>query len=241
MNEQEFIEMSDVAYYDSDKEAMVYGLSFEAASAYAASEVDKAVAAKNAEIAMLNDVAELRKKSDLQLAAIYAESEVGKIRAEAENKRLREIADHYVGFLEAELKNPENDECKANLEFILERVKKLMDSPTDGGGKETGLLVERACDTCKGHGIVLGSIGHEECPECNGQGEITVVESPAPKVDEIHLTSSQQFQIQAVRDAYLWIRKNNQSIPDDTLDLMKNAAIEPISTASQPKGEGEGK
>lgn len=34
--------------------------------------------------------------------------------------------------------------------------------------------------------------------------------------------------IKEVRDAWAWIRKNNQSIPDDILDLMKDSAIEKI-------------
>lgn len=34
--------------------------------------------------------------------------------------------------------------------------------------------------------------------------------------------------IKQVRDAWAWVRKNNQSIPDDILDLMKDSAIEKI-------------
>jgi len=34
--------------------------------------------------------------------------------------------------------------------------------------------------------------------------------------------------IKEVRDAWAWVRKNNQSIPDDILDLMKDSAIEKI-------------
>lgn len=30
-------------------------------------------------------------------------------------------------------------------------------------------------------------------------------------------------------DAYLWIRKNNSSIPDNVLDLMKDSAIEVLN------------
>ena len=34
--------------------------------------------------------------------------------------------------------------------------------------------------------------------------------------------------IKEIKDAYVWIRKNNSSIPDDVLDLMKDSAIKTI-------------
>lgn len=37
-------------------------------------------------------------------------------------------------------------------------------------------------------------------------------------------------------DAYLWIRKNNQSIPDDVLDFMKEAALEKLLGVNKIKG-----
>lgn len=37
-------------------------------------------------------------------------------------------------------------------------------------------------------------------------------------------------------DAWAWIRKNNQSIPDDVLDLMKDAAIEKLASHTEVKG-----
>lgn len=49
------------------------------------------------------------------------------------------------------------------------------------------------------------------------------------------LTQSQQFRIKEVTDAYVWIRQNNQSISDDALDLMKNAAIAAINKESNPQ------
>jgi hypothetical protein len=41
--------------------------------------------------------------------------------------------------------------------------------------------------------------------------------------------------VKEVRDAWAWIRKNNQSIPDDILDLMKDSAIEKIELENKLK------
>lgn len=47
--------------------------------------------------------------------------------------------------------------------------------------------------------------------------------------------------IKEVRAAWAWIRKNNQSIPDDILDLMKDSAIEKIELENKLKNiEGDG-
>lgn len=43
-----------------------------------------------------------------------------------------------------------------------------------------------------------------------------------------------------VRNAWAWIRRNNQSIPDDILDLMKDAAIEKLSAQSPAPQSVEG-
>ena len=44
-----------------------------------------------------------------------------------------------------------------------------------------------------------------------------------------------------ITDAWAWIRKNNQSIPDEVLDFMKDAAIAQLHSLSEPPTPTEDK
>ena len=44
-----------------------------------------------------------------------------------------------------------------------------------------------------------------------------------------------EAKIKEVRESYAWIRYNNHTIPDDVLDLMKDAAIEKLSKKNEVK------
>jgi hypothetical protein len=95
---------------------------------------ERFTAAKDAEIGRL------QKQTGTERTALgtYIQASTKEIAdLKAENGRLREGVQGYVGFLQAELEYPEDDEAKMNLEMLLENAQALL-SPADGGEQWVG-------------------------------------------------------------------------------------------------------
>lgn len=56
-----------------------------------------------------------------------------------------------------------------------------------------------------------------------------------PKFNNFLNEGNNNFFKKQIIDAYLWIRKNNNTIPDEVLDFMKEAALEKLEKDDSPK------
>ena len=65
------------------------------------------------------------------------------------------------------------------------------------------------------------------CEDCRNGGQEII-----DKVweERISLEEYQGAKIKEIQEAYVWIRENNSTIPDDVLDLMKNSAIRSVKS-----------
>jgi hypothetical protein len=57
--------------------------------------------------------------------------------------------------------------------------------------------------------------------------------------NQFHLLNedNNSFFKKQIIDAYLWIRKNNNTIPDEVLDFMEEAALEKLAKGDRPKAK----